>query len=144
MEGLSSVVARVTTGVVLYVGILFSLTLWISGHDEPGGGFIAGAMTASVFALLYLVFGKQYVEERFGTDYRSIAAAGILLTVLFALLPMAYGRPVLSNLILDVNIPLVGNVILTSATGFDFGIYLAVVGSILTILRRSAGGGSPG
>ncbi len=132
------------TGVVLYVGILFSLTLWIAGHNQPGGGFIAGAMTASVFALLYLVFGKEYVEERFGTDYRSIAAVGILLTVLFALLPMALGLPVLTNLFLRLDLPLVGHVELTSAAGFDFGIYLAVVGSILTILRRSAGGGEPG
>lgn len=140
MGALTSVVARVVTTAVLYLGILFSLNLWLTGHNVPGGGFVAGAMTGSVFALLYLVFGKAYVETHFQTDYRTIASAGILLVVLFALLPLAFDLPLLTNLILHLDLPLVGPVEVTSATGFDFGIYLAVVGAILTILRRGAGG----
>ncbi len=137
---MTSVVARVITNAVLYIGILFSLTLLLAGHNEPGGGFVAGAMTASVFALLYIVFGKDWVEARFHTDYRTLAAVGLLVTVFFALMPLALGKPVLSSLLLSVDIPLVGHVELASAVGFDFGIYLVVVGSILTILRRSAEG----
>lgn len=125
---------------VLYVGILFSLTLLLAGHNEPGGGFVAGAMTASVFALLYLVYGKDYVEARFRADYRSIAAAGLLITVLFTLLPMAWGEPALSSIILSLDLGPAGSLKVATAVGFDFGIYLVVVGSILTILRRGAGG----
>ncbi|MFQ5837457.1 MAG: MnhB domain-containing protein [Thermoplasmata archaeon] len=132
------------TNIVLYIGILFSLTLLVAGHNEPGGGFVAGAMTASVFALLYLVFGKDYVESRFQTDYRSITAAGLLVTIFFALMPMALGEPVLSSILFTLDVPLVGQIELGSAVGFDFGIYLVVVGSVLTILRRSAGGEEPG
>ncbi len=136
--------ARVITNVVLYIGILFSLTLLVAGHNEPGGGFVAGAMTASVFALLYLVFGRDYVEARFQTDYRTLAAVGLLITVFFALLPMALDEPVLSSILFTFDLPLVGHVELATAVGFDFGIYLVVVGSILTILRRSVGGGARG
>ncbi len=141
---MTSVVARVIANAVLYIGILFSLTLLLAGHNEPGGGFVAGAMTASVFAMLYLVFGKDFVESRFDTDYRTLAAVGLFITVFFALMPMAFGKPVLTSILFTVDLPLLGHVEAASAVGFDFGIYLVVVGSILTILRRSAGGESSG
>ncbi len=128
------------TNAVLYIGILFSLTLLLAGHNEPGGGFVAGAMTASVFALLYLVFGKDYVESRFQTDYRTLAVSGFLITIFFALMPLVLGEPVLSSIQFSFDLPWMGRVELASAVGFDFGIYLVVVGSILTILRWSAGG----
>ncbi|MEE9600096.1 MAG: MnhB domain-containing protein, partial [Thermoplasmata archaeon] len=128
------------TNAVLYIGILFSLTLLLAGHNEPGGGFVAGAMTASVFALLYLVFGKDYVESRFQTDYRTLAVSGFLITIFFALMPLVLGEPVLSSILFSFDLPRIGRVELASAVGFDFGIYLVVVGSILTILRWSAGG----
>jgi multicomponent Na+:H+ antiporter subunit B len=149
---MSSVVARTITTAVLYIGILFSITLLLAGHNEPGGGFIAGAMTASVFALLYLVHGKKYVESRFTADYRSVALLGLAIAVAFALLPLAFGLPILSGMIysldltLVVNLPVLGPVRLleafklASAVGFDFGVYLAVVGSILSILKWGAGG----
>ncbi|MCJ2520737.1 MAG: Na(+)/H(+) antiporter subunit B [Candidatus Thermoplasmatota archaeon] len=133
-------VARVITNAVRYICILFSLTLLLAGHNEPGGGFVAGAMTASVFALLYLVFGKDYVESRFQTDYRTLAVSGFLITIFFALMPLVLGEPVLSSILFSFDLPQLGRVELASAVGFDFGIYLVVVGSILTILRWSAGG----
>lgn len=141
---MTSVVARVISNAVLYIGILFSLTLLLAGHNEPGGGFVAGAMTASVFALLYLVFGKGFVEARFRVDYRSVATAGLLVIVFFALLPLALGEPLLSSLLVRADLPLLGDVEFATAVGFDVGIYLAVVGAIMTILRRSVGGAPSG
>ncbi|MDX1534190.1 MAG: MnhB domain-containing protein [Thermoplasmata archaeon] len=138
-----SVVARVITATVLYVGILFSISLFLAGHNSPGGGFIAGAMTASAFALLYLVFGREYVETRFRVRFRSIAALGLAIAVFFLVLPLAFGLPLLSSLIWTIQLPLLGEIKLVSAVGFDLGIYLAVVGAILTIVRRSATGGEP-
>ncbi|MFQ6013775.1 MAG: MnhB domain-containing protein [Thermoplasmata archaeon] len=139
-----SVVARVITATVLYVGILFSLSLFLAGHNRPGGGFIAGAMTASAFALLYVVYGRKYVETRFRIHFRSISALGLAIAVLFLLLPLAFGLPLLSSIIWTLQLPLLGEVRLVSAVGFDFGIYLVVVGAILSIVRRSAGGESLG
>ncbi len=139
-----SVVPRVITTTVLYVGILFSISLFLAGHNNPGGGFVAGAMTASAFTLLYIVFGREYVETRFRIRFRSITASGLAIAVFFLLLPLAFGLPLLSSLIWTIELPLLGEVKLVSAVGFDVGIYLVVVGSILTIVRRSAGGESPG
>jgi multisubunit Na+/H+ antiporter MnhB subunit len=139
-----SVVPRVITTTVLYVGILFSISLFLAGHNSPGGGFVAGAMTASAFTLLYVVFGREYVETRFRIRFRSITALGLAIAVFFLLLPLAFGLPLLSSLIWTIELPLLGEVKLVSAVGFDVGIYLVVVGAILTIVRRSAGGESPG
>lgn len=140
----TSVVARVVTYAVVYIGILFSLTLLLAGHNEPGGGFVAGAMTASVFALMYLVYGKDFVEERFPLEYRVVVALGFLVVIFFAALPLALGEPLLSSLLLRVDLPFFGPLEFATAVGFDVGIYLVVVGAILTVLRWSAGGEEDG
>jgi multisubunit Na+/H+ antiporter MnhB subunit len=133
-------VARVVANAVLYIGTLFSLVLLLSGHNEPGGGFIAGTMTASVFAVLYVIFGKGYVESRFRIDYTLIAALGLVVAVGIALLPLALGLPVLSSIVLwDLDVPLLGSLKLVSAVVFDIGVYLTVVGAILAIFRIISG-----
>ncbi|MFQ5552593.1 MAG: MnhB domain-containing protein, partial [Thermoplasmata archaeon] len=103
--------------------------------------------TASAFALLYVVFGREYVETRFRVRFRSIAALGLAIALFFFLLPLAFGLPLLTSLIWTIQFSFLGEVRevkLVSAVGFDFGIYLAVLGAILTIVRRSAGGESLG
>lgn len=141
---MTSVVARTITTTVVYLGVLFALTLLLAGHNEPGGGFVAGAMTAGMFALLYVVFGREWVEARFRPDYRLVAAVGLLVAVAFALLPLALGQAFLQSSLLSLEVPFLGEVKLSTAVGFDVGVYLAVVGAILSILRRSAGGEAAG
>lgn len=141
---MTSVVARTVVTMVLYLGILFSLTLLLAGHNEPGGGFVAGAMTASVLTLLYVVFGREYVRVRLRVDYRAVAAFGLLLALFFALLPVLLGGAVLDSLVFPFSLPLLGNLKVATATGFDVGIYFVVVGSILTILERASRGEASG
>jgi multisubunit Na+/H+ antiporter MnhB subunit len=149
----SSLIARVVVNITLYIGILYSLTLIEAGHNEPGGGFIAGAMAASAISLLYLVYGKEFVESRFRIDYRSVMGVGLGIALGFAFLPLLFGEAFLTGLAYTIDVswivdlPFVGpvelldEVHLSSAVGFDIGVYLAVVGAILTILRQGAGGG---
>ena len=39
--------------------LLFSVFLLLRGHDEPGGGFIAGLVAAGAFTLDLFAFGGQ-------------------------------------------------------------------------------------
>lgn len=136
---MTSVVARVVASSVLYIGTLFSVTLLFAGHYEPGGGFIGGVMAASVLAMLYIIFGKSFVESRFRIDYFLIATIGLLISSAVALAPVFVGKPVLTNFLLVLPLPLVGEVKLATSTIFDIGVYFTVVGVILSILKSASG-----
>ncbi|MCS6785132.1 MAG: cation:proton antiporter [Candidatus Caldarchaeum sp.] len=135
---MTSVVARVVAGAVLYIGTLFSVTLLFAGHYEPGGGFIGGVMAASVLAMLYIIFGKSYVESRFRIDYFLIATVGLLISSAVALLPVFFGKPILTNILFVLSLPF-GEFKLASSTIFDIGVYFTVIGVILSVLKSASG-----
>ena len=54
---------------------------------------------------------------------------------LAALLPMAFGGVVLQSAVIDLHLPLLGDLHLVSSVLFDVGVYLVVVGLVLDLLR---------
>ena len=54
---------------------------FLSGHNNPGGGFIGGLVLSSAFVLLYLVFDIETVQKGIPFDFKKIAAFGVLLAV---------------------------------------------------------------
>jgi multicomponent Na+:H+ antiporter subunit B len=62
----------------------------------------------------------------------SIVAAGLLVALLSGLAPLLAGRPFLTGLWLETPLPVVGKV--GSPVVFDVGVYLVVLGIVLTIL----------
>ncbi|MEM4281254.1 MAG: MnhB domain-containing protein [Candidatus Caldarchaeum sp.] len=136
---MTSIVARVVANAVLYIGTLFSITLLFSGHYEPGGGFIGGVMGASVIAMLYIIFGKSYVESAFRYDYLLVASIGLFTSSAVAVAPVFLGKPVLTNVLMEFSAPLIGEFKLASSTLFDVGVYLTVMGVLLSILKSASG-----
>ena len=43
------------TKIVVFIILTFGVELFLSGHNNPGGGFIGGLVLSSAFVLLYLV-----------------------------------------------------------------------------------------
>ena len=43
--------------------LMFSIFLLLRGHDEPGGGFIAGLVAAGAFTLYLFAFGVSATKE---------------------------------------------------------------------------------
>lgn len=120
--------------------ILFPLTLTVSiflflrGHNAPGGGFIAGLVLAVPLLMQYVIQGAASVESRFGFDYIRLIGAGLLVALASGAAALAFGQPFLSSGHLVVHLPLLGELELASAMGFDTGVYLVVFGSTLLML----------
>jgi len=51
--------ARVTVPIVLVV----SISLFLQGHNLPGGGFIGGVLTTAAFVLIYVAYDLDYLES---------------------------------------------------------------------------------
>jgi len=120
--------------------IMFPLTLTVSiflflrGHNAPGGGFIAGLVLAVPLLIQYVIQGTASVESRFGFDYIRCIGAGLLIAIVSGSASMLFGVPFLTSGHLDLHIPLIGEVPLASAIGFDTGVYLVVFGGAMLIL----------
>lgn len=110
--------------------LLFSVFLLLRGHDEPGGGFIAGLVAGGAFALYLFAYGVTATKEVLRmVDPRDLIGAGLLLGMLSLLPAWLQGEPFFTALWWTV--PGVGLKVSTPLI-FDIGVYLAVLGTMLT------------
>lgn len=123
------------TRIVSFIVISFSVYLFFAGHNAPGGGFIGGLMMAGALILLYVSFDLDKIKKVLPFDYTVIIGWGLLIAILTGLNSMLFGDPFLTQYFEYYQVPVLGEVELTTALPFDLGIYLVVVAvSLLTIL----------
>lgn len=122
---MSSIIFRTSAHMVTVLMLVFSVYLLLRGHNNPGGGFIAGLIAVIAFALLMLAETTDYVRDRLVYPPAVFAGSGVLIALLAGLLPLFFGQPFLSGLWWGK----IGSPLL-----FDIGIYLAVIGSVLMVL----------
>ncbi len=130
----TTIIAEVVTRFAFPIIFLFSLYLLLAGHNNPGGGFIAGLMTAVALVLQYVVFGMREVQRVTPSSYLGLVALGLTLALGTGLGSLVLGWGFLTSGILHLQIPLFGEVEVVSAFVFDVGVYFIVVGVTLTVI----------
>ena len=120
--------------ILLPLALLISVYIFLRGHNLPGGGFIAGLVTAVALILQYIANGASWVRQRLKLDYHRLAGLGVLLAGLTGMGSWLFGAPFLTSAFGHFELPLVGEFELATAMLFDLGVYLTVVGSVLLIL----------
>jgi multicomponent K+:H+ antiporter subunit A len=108
--------------------------LFLRGHNEPGGGFVAGLVVAIALIAQYMVAGAQWVEAHLELNPLRWIALGLLLAVLTGAGAILLGYPFLTTHTVHMHVPLVGDVHVPTATFFDAGVFTVVLGSTLLIL----------
>ena len=63
---MTTVIARTITRVVVPFILLTAVSLLFQGHNLPGGGFIAGVLTCTAFALVYIIYGQESLHTLVG------------------------------------------------------------------------------
>jgi multicomponent K+:H+ antiporter subunit A len=119
---------------LLPLALLVSFYIFLRGHNLPGGGFIAGLVTAIAFILQYIAHGSNWIAERLTINYRKIIASGIAIALVTGVGSWFFDRPFLTSWFDYFDLPLVGKIELASALVFDLGVYITVVGATLMIL----------
>jgi multicomponent K+:H+ antiporter subunit A len=122
------------TRLLLPLALLVSVFIFLRGHNQPGGGFIAGLITAIALILQYLTNGVQWTQRRLTTNMHPLIGAGLLIGTLTGAASLVLGYPFLTSTFTHVHWPMVGDFELASAIAFDLGVYLVVVGATLLIL----------
>jgi multicomponent Na+:H+ antiporter subunit B len=128
----NTLILRTASRFLLVLLVVLSVFVLLRGHNDPGGGFIGGLLTAGGLVLYGLAFGTAELKKTIRVDPRSIAGAGVILAVLAAVAGPLAGRPVLTVLWLPDPVPGLGKV--STALLFDVGVHLGVTGAVLLIL----------
>lgn len=119
---------------LLPLAIMVSIYIFFRGHNLPGGGFIAGLVTAVAIILQYIAQGVDWVKARMNVEYQRVVAVGLMIALFTGVASWLFNRPFLTSWFDYFDIPLLGKIELASAMAFDLGVYVTVVGSTLLIL----------
>ena len=127
---MNTLILRETTRVLFALILVFSVSTLLRGHDTPGGGFVGGLIASIACSLYVFVADAEDVRRLVRTDPLKTAAAGLVVAIISGLIGFLSGeRPFLSGQWAELaGIP-IGTPLL-----FDFGVYLVVVGSVLTFV----------
>lgn len=125
------VLVDLSVQVIFYVVVMGSLWLLFSGHNQPGGGFVAGLLAGSAITLRYIAGGIAEVRARSRFRPWTVLGTGLLLAVVVAGFPLLHGGAVLDVASGSLELPGIGEMNLSSALLFDVGVYLTVIGMVL-------------
>ncbi len=121
---------------LLPLALAVSIYILLRGHNLPGGGFIAGLIAAVALILQYVASGIDFAEARLRLDCFWLLAAGLALAAGTGAASMLFDSPFLTSAHGHLHLPLIGDVELASATVFDLGVFLVVVGAVLAIISE--------
>ena len=115
--------------------LVFSLYLLAAGHNQPGGGFAGGLVGGVAVLLAWAGGGTELVRRIVPLRASALMGAGLLISTLTALAPLALDMGFLESGYIEFAVPAIGDVKLVSAVLFDIGVYLLVVGMSLGLVR---------
>ena len=120
-----SPILRMITRYAVPLTLMVAVRIFFQGHDQPGGGFIAGVLLAAAGAMVLLAFGKDRAAR---VPWWRVSVVGLLISLGNGVAPMLRGQPYMDNQILHF-----GSFHLPTATFFDVGVMLIVFGTLMTI-----------
>ncbi|WP_417657999.1 monovalent cation/H+ antiporter subunit A [Pseudidiomarina aestuarii] len=127
---------QVVSQALLPLALMVSAYIFLRGHNLPGGGFIAGLITAAAMILQYISNGVEWLKERFDYNYQSLTAVGVMIALFTGIGSWFFGANFLTSSFTYLDWPLVGKFEVATAILFDLGVYLTVVGATLMILAN--------
>jgi multisubunit Na+/H+ antiporter MnhB subunit len=126
---MKSVILKTATRLLSSIVLVFAVYLLWRGHHEPGGGFIAALVAATGFALVALSEGPQTVRRGIFVTPPHLIGIGMGLALLAGSLAMLRNKAFLTGLWWPGQNALLGTPLL-----FDIGVFLVVLGAILTVV----------
>ncbi|GAY07827.1 MnhB domain-containing protein [Pseudonocardia sp. N23] len=123
--------------------LVFSLYLLLVGHYGPGGGFSGGLVAGLAFVLRHIAGGGSdgaQIGARIKVRPPVLVGIGLAVAVVTALVPAAFGAPVLASVKVGFHLPLLGDIEIVSSLALDIGVYLLIIGVVLDLLRSLGSG----
>ena len=122
--------------IALPLTLTVAIYLFLRGHNQPGGGFIAALVVAIAFLLQYLAAGYDWTDKRRRFSEHRLIAWGVLVAMATGLGALVFGAKFLTSTFDYLSLPLIGKFELASAMAFDTGVFLTVFGAVMLALAQ--------
>jgi multicomponent Na+:H+ antiporter subunit B len=132
---MSSLIVRAATRLLVGLLLLFSIWMLLRGHNEPGGGFIGGLIGSTGFILYAIAHGCREAREALRLEPQTIAVVGLGVALAAGAFSALFGDMLFTGqwLFLGATAESKG-VPISNILVFDIGVYLVVMGSVLTLV----------
>ncbi len=118
---------------LFWILLAASVLLLLRGHNQPGGGFVGGLVAALAFGVLSLAHGARFAAHTLRVQPLTLCSAGLAIAILSGMPAMLLddGTPYLTHLWWEP-----GGLLpkLSTTVTFDVGVYLVVLGAVLSYL----------
>ena len=128
-----SVIFTTMARILFWVMLAASLLIMLRGHDQPGGGFVGGPVSAMAIGLVALAEGAATARARLPLHPVSIAGLGVLFAIIGGLPGLFSAGTFLDH---QWVVLLGGDLKLGTTLIFDFGVYLVVLGGVVALILR--------
>lgn len=125
----------VLTRGIMPVVMMVGFYIFLSGHNEPGGGFIAGLIVSIGVVMQYMASGFSWASARLRYPYHGVIGAGVLAAGFTGIGSWFVDKPFLTSDFTYVRIPPFEKFELATAALFDLGVFLSVVGAVMLSLE---------
>ncbi|MFN3969891.1 MAG: monovalent cation/H+ antiporter subunit A [Gemmobacter sp.] len=124
----------VATRMMLPIALMVGVYIFLRGHNQPGGGFIAGLVVSIALLMQYMASGFAWTQARQKIDYHAVIGAGVLIAGACGIGAWLSGTPFLTSAFGYVTIWPLEEFELATAMIFDVGVFLCVVGAVMLAL----------
>ena len=129
---MSSLILRAAARVLMPLLLVFAFFLLLRGHNEPGGGFVAGLIVAVALVLRMLAEGSASARKALLVKPSSLLGMGLLAALVSGCIPLALGRPFLTACWTELG-PAHWGLLIGTPLLLDLGVCLVVMGVVLTM-----------
>ncbi len=126
------IILKTATNYLIPLLLLFSVFVLLRGHYLSGGGFVGGLIASIAFVLHSFAHTTKETLTLFRFSPQTLIPIGLSLSVISGILPVFSGKSFMTGLWLDTPLAVIGSI--GTTLFFDLGVYLVVVGVVLTIM----------
>ena len=132
---MNPVLLQLTSGYLSKILYLLALIFFLKGHNNPGGGFIAGLMVASAIMLNMLAYGTHKVKQSLHIVPTRLAVLGVTLAMSAGILPIFLNKLFFTGMWLpEFTLPLLGQIHIGTPLLFDLGVFMTIVGFTVSVI----------
>ncbi|MGP6089199.1 monovalent cation/H+ antiporter subunit A [Antarctobacter jejuensis] len=124
----------VATRVMMPIALMVGIYIFLRGHNQPGGGFVAGLIFSIALLMQYMASGFAWTMRRQQLEYHAMIGWGVVIAGLTGAGAWLSGTNFLTSAFGYVHIPPIEEFELATAALFDLGVFLTVLGAVMLML----------